>query len=144
MQFSLKNQETRLVISCIIGNAVEWYDFIIYGYFAPLLGQIFFPASNKYSQLMYSFGILAAGFIARPLGAVLFGHIGDKSSRLIALMLSMYVMAIPTTLIGCLPTYQQIGIMAPLLLTILRIIQGLAIGGEFTSSMVFLIDSLLN
>ena len=85
-------------------------------------------------------GVLAAGFIARPLGAILFGHIGDKSSRLIVLMLSIYIMSIPTTLIGCLPTYQHIGLLAPLLLTILRIMQGLAIGGEFTGSMVFLIE----
>jgi MHS family proline/betaine transporter-like MFS transporter len=132
--------EAKLIISCVIGNALEWYDFIIYGYFAPILGQLFFPVSDRYSQLMCSFGALAAGFIARPLGAILFGHIGDKSSRLVVLMLSIYIMSIPTTLIGCLPTYQQIGLLAPMLLTILRILQGLAIGGEFTGSMVFLIE----
>ena len=132
--------EAKLIISCVIGNALEWYDFIIYGYFAPILGQLFFPVGDRYSQLMCSFGALAAGFIARPLGAILFGHIGDKSSRLVVLMLSIYIMSIPTTLIGCLPTYQQIGLLAPLLLTILRILQGLAIGGEFTGSMVFLIE----
>ncbi len=140
MNISHKKQENRLIISCVIGNALEWYDFIIYGYFAPILGQLFFPSGDKYSQLMCSFGVLAAGFIARPLGAILFGHIGDKSSRLIVLMLSIYIMSIPTTLIGCLPTYQHIGLLAPLLLTILRIMQGLAIGGEFTGSMVFLIE----
>lgn len=140
MQISSKKQESRLIISCVIGNALEWYDFIIYGYFAPIIGQLFFPSGDRYSQLMCSFGALAAGFIARPLGAMLFGHIGDKSSRLLVLMLSIYIMSIPTTLIGCLPTYQQIGVLAPLLLTILRIMQGLAIGGEFTGSMVFLIE----
>ena len=140
MQTSTQKQETRLIFSCVIGNALEWYDFIIYGYFAPILGQLFFPSGDRYSQLMCSFGALAAGFIARPLGAMLFGHIGDKSSRLIVLMLSIYIMSIPTTLIGCLPTYQQIGLLAPLLLTMLRIMQGLAIGGEFTGSMVFLIE----
>ena len=140
MEVSSKKQEKRLIISCIIGNALEWYDFIIYGYFAPVIGQLFFPSGDKYSQLMCSFGALAAGFIARPLGAVLFGHIGDKSSRLLVLLLSIYIMSIPTTLIGCLPTYSQVGILAPFLLTILRILQGLAIGGEFTASMVFLIE----
>lgn len=140
MPISSSKQETRLVISCVIGNALEWYDFIIYGYFAPIIGQLFFPAGDRYSQLMCSFGALAAGFIARPLGAILFGHIGDKSSRLLVLMLSIYVMSIPTTLIGCLPTYQQIGLLAPIMLTFLRIMQGLAIGGEFTGSMVFLIE----
>jgi MFS transporter, MHS family, proline/betaine transporter len=134
------DQETKLILSCIVGNALEWYDFIIYGYFAPILGQLFFPVNDRYSQLMCSFGALAAGFIARPLGAVLFGHIGDKSSRIIVLMLSIYVMSIPTTLIGCLPTYEQIGWLAPFLLTLFRILQGLAIGGEFTGSMVFLVE----
>ena len=132
--------ESKLVLSCVIGNALEWYDFIIYGYFAPILGQLFFPTTDRYSQLMCSFGALAAGFVTRPLGAVLFGHIGDKSSRIIVLMLSIYIMSIPTTLIGCLPTYAQIGWLAPLLLTVFRILQGLAIGGEYTSSMVFLVE----
>lgn len=140
MQPATAKQEAKLIVSCVIGNALEWYDFIIYGYFAPILGQLFFPSTDRYSQLMCSFGALAAGFIARPLGAILFGHIGDKSSRLIVLMLSIYIMSIPTTLIGFLPTYQQVGLLAPLLLTILRIMQGLAIGGEFTGSMVFLIE----
>ena len=132
--------ESKLILSCVIGNALEWYDFIIYGYFAPILGQLFFPTTDRYSQLMCSFGALAAGFVTRPLGAVLFGHIGDKSSRIIVLMLSIYIMSIPTTLIGCLPTYAQIGWLAPLLLTVFRILQGLAIGGEYTSSMVFLVE----
>ncbi|MGD0465283.1 MAG: MFS transporter [Gammaproteobacteria bacterium] len=132
--------ENKLILSCIIGNALEWYDFIIYGYFAPILGQLFFPAADRYSQLMCSFGALAAGFLTRPIGAVLFGHIGDKSSRIVVLMLSIYIMSIPTTLIGCLPTYEQIGWLAPFLLTLFRILQGLAIGGEYTSSMVFLVE----
>ena len=140
MPQSEKNQGNKLIVSCVIGNALEWYDFIIYGYFAPILGQLFFPSSDRYSQLMCSFGALAAGFLARPIGAVLFGHIGDKTSRIVVLMLSIYIMSIPTTLIGCLPTYEQIGWLAPLLLTIFRILQGLAIGGEYTSSMVFLIE----
>lgn len=144
MRISTKSPEARLILSCVIGNALEWYDFIIYGYFAPILGQLFFPTSDRYSQLMYSFGALAAGFIARPLGAIFFGHIGDKSSRIVVLMLSIYIMSIPTALIGCLPTYHQIGWLAPLLLTICRILQGLAIGGEFTGSMVFLIEHAPN
>lgn len=134
------NFSFKLILSCIIGNALEWYDFIIYGYFAPILGQLFFPAGDRYSQLMYSFGALAAGFIARPIGAIVFGHIGDRTSRILVLMLSIYVMSIPTAIIGCLPTYAQIGFFAPLLLTILRILQGLAIGGEYTGSMVFLVE----
>lgn len=144
MRFSIKSPESRLILSCVIGNSLEWYDFIIYGYFAPILGQLFFPTSDRYSQLMYSFGALAAGFIARPLGAIFFGHIGDKSSRIVVLMLSIYVMSIPTALIGLLPTYEHIGWLAPLLLTICRILQGLAIGGEFTGSMVFLIEHAPN
>lgn len=131
----------RLILSCMIGNALEWYDFVIYGYFATIIGALFFPESDELSRIMMTFGIFAAGFIARPLGAIVFGHIGDRVSRKKALLLSIYVMAIPTFLIGCIPTHEQIGILAPILLMILKIVQGFAIGGEFTGSMVFMVES---
>jgi len=130
----------QVLISCMIGNALEWYDFVIYGYFAVILGALFFPSADPLTQILASWGVFWSGFLARPLGSMVFGHIGDKVSRKFALTLSIYVMAIPTALMGCLPTYAQVGLLAPVLLIILRTLQGFAIGGEFTGSMVFLVE----
>lgn len=131
----------RVVLSCMVGNALEWYDFALYGYFATTFGTLFFPKFSVAASLMATFGIFAAGFIMRPLGGVIFGHIGDKIGRKNALLWSIYLMAIPTTLIGLLPTYAQIGWVAPLLLTLIRLAQGLSMGGEFTGSMVFVVEN---
>ncbi|EKE10288.1 MAG: hypothetical protein ACD_16C00056G0007 [uncultured bacterium] len=130
----------RVILSCMIGNALEWYDFALYGYFATTIGKLFFPQFSTFASLMATFGIFAAGFIMRPLGGVLFGHIGDKIGRKDALLLSIYLMAIPTALIGLLPTYVQIGWFAPLFLTFIRLAQGLSMGGEFTGSMIFVVE----
>lgn len=130
----------QLLISCMIGNALEWYDFVIYGYFAVIFGSLFFPTYDPLTQILASWGVFWSGFLARPLGSIVFGHIGDKISRKFALMLSIYVMAIPTALMGCLPTYEQVGIIATVSIIILRVFQGFAIGGEFTGSMVFLVE----
>lgn len=130
----------RVILSCMIGNALEWYDFALYGYFATTLGSLFFPEFSTFASLMATFGIFAAGFIMRPLGGVIFGHIGDKIGRKNALLWSIYLMAIPTTLIGLLPTYEQIGWLAPLFLTFIRLAQGLSMGGEFTGSMIFVVE----
>lgn len=131
----------RVVLSCMIGNALEWYDFALYGYFATTFGTLFFPKFSVAASLMATFGIFAAGFIMRPLGGVIFGHIGDKIGRKKALLWSIYLMAIPTTLIGLLPTYAQVGWVSPLLLTFIRLAQGLSMGGEFTGSMVFVVEN---
>lgn len=119
----------RVILSCMIGNALEWYDFALYGYFATTIGSLFFPKISTFASLMATFGVFAAGFIMRPLGGAIFGHIGDKIGRKNALLWSIYLMAIPTTLIGLLPTYEQIGWLAPLLLTLIRLAQGLSMGG---------------
>lgn len=134
------NYIKRVIFSCMIGNALEWYDFALYGYFATTIGHLFFPKFSAFASLMATFGIFAAGFIMRPLGGVIFGHIGDKIGRKNALLWSIYLMAIPTTLIGLLPTYEQIGWLAPLLLTFIRLAQGLSMGGEFTGSMIFVVE----
>jgi MHS family proline/betaine transporter-like MFS transporter len=131
----------RVILSCMIGNALEWYDFALYGYFATTIGQLFFPKFSPIASLMATFGVFAAGFIMRPLGGIIFGHIGDKVGRKNALLWSIYLMAIPTTLIGLLPTYDQIGWLAPLLLTFIRLAQGLSMGGEFTGSMIVVIEN---
>ena len=135
-----ENYIKRVLLSCMIGNALEWYDFALYGYFATTIGQLFFPQFSPFASLMATYGVFAAGFIMRPLGGVIFGHIGDKIGRKTALLWSIYLMAFPTTLLGLLPTYEQIGWLAPLCLTLIRLAQGLSMGGEFTGSMIFVVE----
>jgi len=134
----------RVITSCMIGNAIEWYDFAIYGYFAATIGKLFFPEFSTTANLLATFGVFAAGFIMRPLGGIIFGHIGDKIGRKSALLWSIYLMAIPTTLIGFLPTYEQAGWLAPFLLTLIRLVQGISMGGEFTGSMIFVVENAQN
>lgn len=123
-----------------IGNILEWFDFAVYGYFAVFIGRTFFPQSDPTAQVIGAFGIFAIGYLARPIGGVLIGHIGDRYGRKTAMTVSVGAMAIPTFLIGILPGYAAIGIMAPLLLTLLRTVQGLSLGGEYTTSMVFMVE----
>lgn len=130
-----------IILIGLIGNVMEWYDFAVYGYFAGVIGKLFFPSSDPAVSLIASFGAFAAGFLVRPLGGLLFGRIGDRIGRPTAMTLSVLAMAIPTVLMAFLPSYQQIGIFAPLILILLRIIQGLSVGGEYTSSIVYLAEN---
>jgi MFS transporter, MHS family, proline/betaine transporter len=130
----------RVIAAGMIGNVLEWYDFAIYGYFAAQMGRAFFPHEDAVAQLLSTFGIFAVGYLMRPLGGALVGHIGDYFGRRVALTFSVVAMAIPTFLIGLLPGYQKIGLLAPIGLTLLRIVQGLSVGGEYTSSIVFLVE----
>jgi MFS transporter, MHS family, proline/betaine transporter len=123
-----------------IGNVLEWYDFAIYGYFAAAIGRAFFPSQDPVAQVLAAFGIFAVGFLMRPVGGALIGTIGDKLGRRAALTVSVGAMAIPTFLVGVLPDYQAIGIAAPILLTVLRMVQGLSVGGEYTTSIIFVIE----
>ncbi|MGD9263198.1 MAG: MFS transporter, partial [Methyloceanibacter sp.] len=136
-----KSKKRRLILAGLIGNVMEWYDFALYGYFAAVIAPLFFPASSPSGSLIAAFGAFAAGFLVRPFGGVLFGRIGDLIGRRRALNLSVLAMAVPTVLIGFLPTYDAIGIAAPLLLVALRIVQGLSVGGEYTCSLVFLAEN---
>ena len=141
MNREIRKAERRTVMAGLAGNVMEWYDFGIYGYFAAVMGQKFFPAHDPATSLMASFGVFAVGFLGRPLGALIFGHMGDKHGRKHALTASVLFMAVPTLLIGLMPTYAQVGILAPILLIALRLCQGLAVGGEFTTSMVLLVEA---
>ncbi len=132
----------KVVISGIIGNGLEWYDYALYGHFAALISTLFFPSTDKYASLIATYGVFALGFVMRPAGAVLFGYIGDRMGRRTSLSLSILLMAIPTGCIGMLPTFEQIGIWAPILLAIIRMLQGLSLGGEFSGSMVFMVEHL--
>jgi MHS family proline/betaine transporter-like MFS transporter len=119
---------------------LEWYDFAIYGYFAAAIGRQFFPHEDAVAQLLSAFGVFALGYLMRPIGGVLIGHIGDRFGRRAALIYSVTAMTIPTFLIGLLPGYATLGILAPAALTLLRMVQGLSVGGEYTGSMVFLVE----
>jgi MHS family proline/betaine transporter-like MFS transporter len=130
----------RVIAAGIAGNVMEWYDFAVYGYFARTIGQLYFPADNPSVSLMAAFGAFAVGFFMRPLGAVVFGYIGDRVGRAHSLLWSVVVMAIPTFAIGLLPTYHEVGIGASVLMLLCRILQGLAVGGEYTGSVVFLAE----
>jgi MFS transporter, MHS family, proline/betaine transporter len=130
----------RIIAAGIIGNVIEYYDFALIGFLAVMMGNLFFPSTDPFLSLLGSFGAFAAGMIMRPVGAMIFGHIGDRVGRRFALMTSLVLMALPTFLIGCLPTYAQIGIVAPILLVTLRMIQGLSVGGEYASSIVYLVE----
>ena len=122
------------------GNLMEWYDFALYGVLAATLGELFFPHGNRLVALLSVFGVFAAGYVMRILGGAWFGHVGDRLGRRRALLLSAVAMAVATSLVGCLPTYASVGIAAPLLFTLLRLVQGLSVGGEFTTSITYLIE----
>lgn len=130
----------RTVLAGAIGNVLEWYDFAIYGYFAPIIGTLFFPADDPLASLLAAFGVFAVGYAARPLGGAAFGHIGDKIGRKPALILSVMMMGAATSAIGLLPDHAEIGTTAALLLVALRIAQGLSVGGEYPGSIVFLAE----
>ena len=131
---------SRIIAAGAIGNVLEWYDFAVYGYFAAAIGRTFFPSEDPVAQVLAAFGIFAVGFLMRPVGGALIGYIGDRLGRRAALTFSVAAMAIPTFLVGVLPGYQTLGIAAPILLTLLRMIQGLSVGGEYTTSIVFMIE----
>ncbi|WP_136478778.1 MFS transporter [Pseudomonas sp. DG56-2] len=121
-----------------LGGALEFYDFIIFVFFATVVGQLFFPADMPdWLRLMQTFGIFAAGYLARPLGGIVMAHFGDLLGRKKMFTLSIFMMAVPTLIMGLLPTYAQIGVMAPFLLLLMRVIQGAAIGGEVPGAWVF-------
>ncbi len=131
----------RKVTAGIIGNVLEWYDFAVYGYFATILSGLFFPEEDKVVALIATYGIFAAGFLMRPIGGMIFGVMGDKLGRKKALTASVILMALPTSMIGLLPTYESIGMWAALLLTVLRLLQGLSVGGELTGSISFIVEN---
>ena len=131
----------RTALAGLIGNVLEWFDFAVYGYFASDIGRQFFPQSNPAAQQMLAFAVFALGFFARPVGSLALGMVGDRIGRRALLTLSIALMGGSTLMIGLLPTYASIGVAAPLLLVLMRLIQGFSVGGEFTGSMVFTTES---
>ncbi|MGF6327904.1 MFS family permease [Pseudomonas sp. BS3782 TE3695] len=132
-----RNDYKTLSLSAL-GGALEFYDFIIFVFFATVVGKLFFPADMpEWLRLMQTFGIFAAGYLARPLGGIVMAHFGDLLGRKKMFTLSIFMMAVPTLIMGLLPTYAQIGMWAPILLLLMRVIQGAAIGGEVPGAWVF-------
>lgn len=135
---NLSAQDARTLILASLGGALEFYDFIIFVFFASTIGALFFPPDTPdWLRQVQTFGIFAAGYLARPLGGVVLAHFGDRVGRKRMFMLSVLLMAVPTLLIGLLPTYAALGIVAPILLLILRLLQGAAVGGEVPGAWVF-------
>lgn len=132
-----RNDYKTLSLSAL-GGALEFYDFIIFVFFAAVVGKLFFPVDMpEWLRMMQTFGIFAAGYLARPLGGIIMAHFGDLLGRKKMFTLSIFMMAVPTLIMGLLPTYAQIGIWAPILLLLMRVIQGAAIGGEVPGAWVF-------
>jgi len=133
------NSRKAIAAACI-GNMLEWYDFGVYAYLATLLALKFFPGTDNTAALLATFAAYGVGFLARPLGGIIIGRMGDTHGRKTALVLTIFMMAVGTVGIGLLPTYESIGVWAAVLLTVLRIIQGIAAGGEWGTSTAFIIE----
>ena len=124
----------------IAGTTLQWYDFVLFGYFAPIIAATYFPEGNHIAALLNTFGVFAVGYLLAPIGSIIFGYIGDKYGRKPALTMSILGMAIPTALISIVPGYLSIGVLAPILITLLRITQGFVASAEFTGSAIFLVE----
>jgi MFS transporter, MHS family, shikimate and dehydroshikimate transport protein len=132
----------RIVLSSIIGTAVEWYDFLIYGIASALVfNKLFFPLSDPALGTIAAFGTYGVGFLARPLGAAIFGHFGDRVGRKAMLAITIVIMGLGTFLIGLLPTYGQIGVAAPIALVVLRLLQGIGLGGEWGGAVLMVVEN---
>ncbi|MFT7525682.1 MAG: MFS family permease, partial [Arenicella sp.] len=132
----------KVALTSLAGTSIEWYDFFLYATAAALVfPSAFFPDSTPTVALILSFGTFAFGFIARPIGGIIFGHFGDRIGRKRTLVIALMLMGVASTLIGLLPTYASIGIAAPIILTILRFAQGLAIGGQWGGAMLLVTES---
>jgi len=140
-QESQRTQVRRAAVASAIGTTIEWYDFFLYNTAAALVfPHLFFPASSAYAGAMQSFATYAVGFAARPVGAAIFGHWGDRIGRKATLIITLLVMGISSAVVGILPGTATIGVLAPLSLVFLRVIQGLAIGGEWSGSVLIAME----
>src|SRR6516225_5344756 len=130
----------RLIVAATIGNVFEWFDFVVYGFFALNLAEVFFPVGNPTVSLLVTFRVFALAYFVRPLGAIVIGGYTDRAGRKAGLLLSMALMMIGTTMMAVTPSYATIGIAAPIIITIARLFQGFSVGGEFGSAVSFLAE----
>jgi MFS family permease len=129
------------IAAAVIGNALEWYDFIVFGFFTAIISRLFFPSQSQYASLLLATATFGVGFFMRPVGGILLGIFADRKGRKAALLLIIALMTAAIALIAFAPTYAAIGVAAPLIIVVARLLQGLATGGEFASATVFLIES---
>ena len=131
----------QLIIGCTVGNILELYDFILYAYFSTIIGLLFFPTNNKFIATLLAFSVFATGCLMRPIGSIIFGLLGDRLGRRKALVFSVGLITLSTGFIGVLPTYQTIGLVAPILLVVSRLLQGLSMCGEEVGAAIYLMES---
>src|SRR3982750_3318636 len=132
--------ETRVIFASSLGTVFEWYDFYLYAVLAPFFATLFFPKGNATAALLASFATYAAGFLVRPFGALVFGRIGDLVGRKYTFLVTIIVMGLATAAVGMLPTYSSIGMLSPTLLVLLRLAQGLALGGEYGGAATYVAE----
>src|SRR5579872_7067832 len=130
----------RLIVAATIGNVLEWFDFLVYGFFAATLAEVFFPTGNSTASLLITFGAFGLSYVVRPLGAIVIGNYTDRAGRKAGLTLSIALMMLGTTLMVVTPGYATIGIAAPIIITLARLLQGFSVGGEFGSAVAFLVE----
>jgi MHS family proline/betaine transporter-like MFS transporter len=130
----------RLIVAATIGNILEWFDFVVYGFFAVTIAEVFFPAGNPTVSLLITFGAFGLAYLVRPIGAIVVGGFSDRAGRKKGLLLSIGLMMIGTTLMAVTPSYATIGVAAPILITLARLLQGFSVGGEFGSAVSFLAE----
>lgn len=135
-----KSARAKAIFAGVVGNILEWYDFAIYAFLVPILSRLFFAEKNQAIAILLTLAVFGSGFVARPLGALIFGHFGDKYGRRVALSAVMVLMGLSTFCMGLLPTYASAGIAAPMLLVALRLLQGFSSGGEWGGSASFVVE----
>src|ERR1043166_7596845 len=133
-------EERRVIVASSVGTVFEWYDFYLYAILAPFFAALFFPPGNATAALLGAFGAYASGFLIRPFGALIFGRIGDIVGRKYTFLVTIVVMGISTVLVGFMPTYASVGFAAPLILVLLRLAQGLALGGEYGGAATYVAE----
>jgi MHS family proline/betaine transporter-like MFS transporter len=133
-------KQRTAIVAAVVGNMLEWYDFAVYGFFVPVISQLFFPAQTPLLRILLTFAVFGVGFVMRPIGAVVFGIYGDRHGRRRALSAVVFLMAFSTLAVGILPTYSAVGVLAPLLLVAARLLQGLSSGGEWGGSAAYLVE----
>ena len=129
-----------MIVAASLGNAMEWFDFLVYGYFAVTIAKVFFPTTNETASLLLTLGTFSASFLVRPIGAIVIGAYTDRKGRRAGLTLSIALMVIGTTMTALMPGYATIGLAAPILILVARLVQGFSVGGEFGSAVTFLAE----
>src|SRR4051794_40500305 len=135
-----RQEERKVIFASSLGTVFEWYDFYLYATLAPFFASLFFPKGNDTAALLSAFATYAAGFLVRPFGAIVFGRLGDLVGRKHTFLLTILVMGVSTFGVGLLPTYEKIGIAAPIILVSLRLLQGLALGGEYGGAATYVAE----